>query len=96
MILKVNIYQKNTASDSKSYLSYLNKLVDNTITLIIILLIKNLLMLIILLQLKKLKRILKLLSLKLTIELELLSIKIFLVKVTQKIGQDKYLLSTLF
>ena len=98
MTLKANIYQKNTASDSKSYLSYLNKLVDNTntITLIIILLIKNLLMLIILLQLKKLKRILKLLSLKLTIELELLSIKIFLVKVTQKIGQDKYLLSTLF
>ena len=35
-------------------------------------------------------------ALKLMIELELLSIKIFLVKVTLKIGQEKYLLSILF
>ena len=38
-----------TAYDSKSYLPYLNKLIDNTIILIISLLTKSLLMLIILL-----------------------------------------------
>ena len=41
---------------------------------------------------EKLRRILKLLNLKLMIESELLSITIFLVKVTLKIGQEKYLL----
>ena len=41
---------------------------------------------------KKMKRILKLLSLKFMIESELLSIGIFLVKVTLKIGEDKYFL----
>ena len=41
-------------------------------------------------------RILKPLSLKLMIELELLSIRIFLVKVTLKIRREKYLLSILF
>ena len=49
-------------------------------------------MLIILLWLKKLTQILKLLNWKLMIELELLSIRIFLVKATLKIGQEKYLL----
>ena len=49
-------------------------------------------MLIILLWLKKLTKILKLLNWKLMIELELLSIRIFLVKATLKIGQEKYLL----
>ena len=44
-------------------------------------------MLIILLLLKTLRPILKLQSLKLTIELELLSARIFLVKVIQEIGQ---------
>ena len=53
-------------------------------------------MLIILLLSKKLGPILKPLSLKLMIELELLSIRIFLVKVILKIGQEKYLLSILF
>ena len=48
-ILKAKIYKKMIATDSKSYLPYLNKLVDNTIIPIIILLIKNLLMIIILL-----------------------------------------------
>ena len=51
---------------------------------------------IILRSLEKLKRIIKLQNLKLLIELELQNIKIFLVKVTTKIGQDKYLLSILF
>ena len=52
-------------------------------------------MLIILLLQKKLKEIIKFLNLKLMTELELLSIRIFLVKVTLKIGQGKYLLSIL-
>ena len=53
-------------------------------------------MLIILLWLEKLTPILKHLNLKLMIETELLNIKIFLVKVTLKNGQEKYLLSVLF
>ena len=47
---------------------------------------KNLLMLIVLISLKKLNRIIKLLNLKLVIESVLLSTRIFLVKVTSKIG----------
>ena len=47
--LKAKIYEKMTPNDSKSYFSYLIKLVDEYNMLIIILLIKNLLMLIILL-----------------------------------------------
>ena len=46
--------------------------------------------------LKKLKRIIKLLSLKLMMESESQSIRIFLVKVALKIDQGKYLLSILF
>ena len=45
---------------------------------------------------KKMRQILKLLSLKLMIESELLSMRLFLVKVILKIGQEKYLLSILF
>ena len=69
-----------TAKGSKYYLACLNNLVDHTIILIIIVLIKNLLMLIILLWLKNLRQILKLLSLKLIIESELPSIRIFFSK----------------
>ena len=97
--LKAKIYKKMTANYSKSYLSYLSRLVDQfNITIlfknIIILLIKSLLMLIFLLWLKKLRQILKLLRLKLMTESELLNIRIFLVNVTLKIGQEKYLLWT--
>ena len=97
--LKAKIYKKMTANYSKSYLSYLSRLVDRfNITIlfknIIILLIKSLLMLIFLLWLKKLRQILKLLRLKLMTESELLNIRIFLVNVTLKIGQEKYLLWT--
>ena len=46
--------------------------------------------------LKKLRQIFKLLSLKLMIESELLSIRIFLVNITFKIGHEKYLLLILF
>ena len=87
------------ANDSKFYLSYLNKLEDqynNTYHHSI-----N----------KKpinadysglteiffwLRPILKLLSLKLMIESELLSIRIFLLKIKLKVGQVKYLLLILF
>ena len=75
----------------KSYLNFLNKLVDQYNN-IYYLLIKNLLMLINLFSLKKLGPILKLLRLKLIIQSELLSIRIFLVKVALKICQEKYLL----
>ena len=85
-----------TASDTKSYLSYLNKLVDQYNNTYHHSINKKLLMLIVLLWLKKLRRILKLLSLKLMIWSELLSIKIFLVQFTLKIGQEKYLLLILF
>ena len=86
-----------TTNNSKSYLLYLNKLVDqykNTYYHSINK--KNLLLLIILLWVKKLKWILKLPNLKLMIESELQSIRIFLVKVTLKIDQKKYLLLILF
>ena len=53
-------------------------------------------MLIILLSLKKLRQILKLLNIKLMTDSELLSIRLFLVKVTLKTGQEKYLLLILF
>ena len=62
----------------------------NTIMLIIVLLAKNLLMLGILLCLKKLKSILKL-----VIDSELLSIRIFSAKVTLKIDREEYLLFNL-
>ena len=39
--LKSKIYKKLTTNDSKSYLGYLNKLVDNKIMFIIILTIKK-------------------------------------------------------
>ena len=84
-----------TASENKSYLPYLNQLVDEYNTYII-LLIKNLLMLITLLSLEKLRRILKLLILKFMTESELLSIIIYLAKVILKIGQGNYLSSILF
>ena len=85
------------ANDSKSYLSYLNKVVDqynNTYHHSIIK--KNLLMLIIVFWLKKLRLILKFLNLELMTESGLLSIGTFLVKITLKIGQEKYFLLILF
>ena len=81
-----------TANNNKSDLSYLNKLAGQYNNTYIILLIKNLLILIILLCLKKLIPVLNFLSLKLMIKSELLSIRIFLVKVTLKTAQKKNLL----
>ena len=53
-------------------------------------------MLIVLFWLKKLRGILSVQSLKWVIELKLLSIKIFSLKVILKIGQEKYSLLILF
>ena len=83
--LKGNINKNMTASDSNSYLSYLNKLVDQYKNVYVHSISKNLLMLIFLLCLNKIKQILKLLNLKLVIESELQTIIIILVNVTLKI-----------
>ena len=72
-----------TTNDSKSYLSYVNKLVDEYNNTYHLLLVENLLMLIILLSLKKLSQVKK---------SGLLSTRIVLAKVTLKIGLEKYLL----
>ena len=93
--LKGKMCKRMTANIIKSYLSYLNKFVaqyNNTYhhstgkepingnySALT----------------EKLRQILKLLNLKLVIESELLSIKLFLVKVTLIIGQEKYLLKYL-
>ena len=84
------------STHNEGYLSYLNKLVNqynkayhHSVNK------KNLLMLIILIWLKKLRRILKLLNLNLMTESELQNIRIFLINITMKIGQEKYLLTTL-
>ena len=82
-----------TANDNKSYLPYLNKLVDqynNTYHHSI--------------NKKPInadysaltEKIIKLLNLKLMIQLELLGTRIYLVKVTLNIGQEKYFLLILF
>ena len=62
----------------------------NTVIFIITLFVKNLFMLIILIFMKNLNQVCKFLNLKLVIESGLISIRIFLAKVTQKNGQ-KYL-----
>ena len=73
-----------TANDSKSYLGYLKKLVkrkayaDADADYFA--------------MTEKLNRVIKLLNLKLVIESELPSTRIFLAKVTPKIDQEKYLL----
>ena len=72
-----------TTNDSKSYLSYVNKLVDEYNTTYHLLLVENLLMLIILLCLKKLSQVKK---------SGLLRTRIILAKVTLKIGPEKCLL----
>ena len=85
-----------TANDSKSYLSYLNKLVNQYNNTYHHSINKKTINTDYSALTEKLRRILKLLNLKKMIESELLSIKICLVKFTLKIGQEKYLLSILF
>ena len=82
--IKVNIYKKMTANNNISYLSYLNKLVNQQIMLIKILFVKNFLMLIILLWLKKIETNLKAPSFNIT------NYNSFLVKVTPQICLEKY------
>ena len=89
---KGKIYSKIIAIDSLSNLVYFNKLVDEYDNIIVVL-VKNLLMLIILLWLKKLRQILKLLNLKLEIESELLSTKIYLTMVSPKNWSGKMFVS---
>ena len=62
----------------------------NTITVIILLLAKNPTDAYYSALTEKLNRVIKLFNLKLVIESELLSTKIFLAKATLKIGQKKY------
>ena len=90
--IKAKIFKEMTAHNSKSYLAYLNKLIDQYNNTYHHFIYKNLLMLIILLSLKKLSRILRLLNFRLMIESELPNIRIFWVKIITKIGQEKYLL----
>ena len=79
-----------TANDSKS------DLLINTIIPTIILLIKKPVNADYSALTEKIEWILKLLSLKLMIESDVSSIRIFLVKLTLKIGQNKHLLLVLF
>ena len=92
--LKAKIYKNMTTDDSKSYLSSLNKLVDqyyNTYHHSV-----NKKPINAGYSALRLRQILKLLSLNLMIESELLSIRKYLVKFTLKIGQEKYFLWILF
>ena len=73
-------------ADENEIFSLLAEFHFNNLIVIMILLIKKLSLLIILRLMKKLRPILKLLSLKLMIESEFLSISIYLVKLTLKIG----------
>ena len=81
-----------TANDSKSYLSYLNKLVDQYSSNYHHAINKKPISVDYCVLTKKLGPILKLLNLKVMIESELVSIRIFLVKITLKVGLEKYLL----
>ena len=76
------------ANDSRSDLLYFNKIVDHYTNIYHHSTNKKLLILIILLWLKKLKQTIKLLNLKLILKIELLSIKVFLVKFILKIGWE--------
>ena len=84
-----------TVNDSKSYINYLNKIAHQYNNIYHHSTSKKPIDTIILLWKKKLNQVIKLLNLKLVIQSELLSIRIFLVKVSLKIGQEKYSLSIL-
>ena len=81
-----------TACNSSSDLDYLDKLVDEHNNTYLCFIGKKSIgkfMLIVLLCLNKLNQIIKLLDLNLVIESGLQSTKIFLAKVTPKLGQEK-------
>ena len=93
--LKGEIYQRMTAKDSKFYISYLNKLVDQYNNTYHHYTGKKPIDAHYSALTEKLRRILKLLNLKSMIWWEVLSITTFVVKITMKIDQQKYLLLTL-
>ena len=93
--LKGKFYNKLTANDSKSYLGYLNKSVDQYLIIIVVLLIKNLLILILLVWLKKLNLAIKLENLMLVIKSELLTTKMFLIKIKSDVGPWLYKIKNL-
>ena len=84
-----------TANDSKSYLSYLNKLVDQCNNTYHDFIGKNYINADYSALTENIESSYKAPNLKLEIKSELLSIRIYLVNVTLKIGQEKYLLSIL-
>ena len=90
--MKGKIYKQTTANDSKSYYSYLNKLVDEYNNTHHRSINKKPIDADYTALSEKLRQILKLLNLKLVIESELLKYKMFFAKFTQKIGQKKYFL----
>ena len=80
-----------TVNDSKSYISFLNRLVDQYNNTCHSSIGKHLLMVIILLWLQKLNRVTEPLNLKLAMESGLLETRIFLAKATLLFGQEKSL-----
>ena len=93
--LKAKIYKKMTANDNKSYLSYLNKLVGQDDTTYHHSIGKKPINVDYSALTEKIETNPKAPKFKLMIESELLSMGAFLVRVTLKIGQEKYLLSIL-
>ena len=93
--LKAKIYKKMTANDNKSYLSYLNKLVGQDDTTYHHSIGKKPINVDYSALTEKIETNPKAPKFKLMIESELLSMGAFLVRVTMKIGQEKYLLSIL-
>ena len=87
--LKDKIYKKLTANDNKFYIEYLNKLVDEYNNSYHCSIVKKSIDADYFALTEKMNRLIKLLNLKLVIESELLSIRIFLAKITPKIGQVK-------
>ena len=85
-----------TTNDSKSYLSYLNKLLDQYNNTYHHSIGRKPINVDYSALTEKIETNPKLLSLKLMIGSELLSIRIFLVKVLLTVNQEKYLLSILF
>ena len=85
-----------TTNDSKSYLSYLNKLLDHNNNTYHHSIGRKPINVDYSALTEKIETNPKLLSLKLMIGSELLSIRIFLVKVLLTVNQEKYLLSILF
>ena len=89
------IYKKMTADDSKSYVSHLNKLVDQYNNSYHHSINKKSINADYSTLTEKIETNLKAPKSKLMIESALLSMRTFLVKVTLRIGQEKYLILTL-